>query len=146
MQIKSWFLLCLCVCLCALFIPHLTSAEQKVVNGEYEIHYIVLPTTFLRPAIAAQYDLPRGKNRALVNVSILEAGVPVKANVAGRSRNLLEQQQTLDFREVDEGNAVYYLALITHADEENHRVELTVDLPNGQTQAISFLQKMYWDE
>ena len=73
-------------------------AEQKVVNGEYEIHYIVLPTTFLRPNIAAQYELPRGKNRALVNVSVLENGQPVKALVRGTSRNLLEQQQTLAFR------------------------------------------------
>ena len=121
-------------------------AEQKVVNGEYEIHYIVLPTTFLRPNIAAQYELPRGKNRALVNVSVLENGQPVKALVRGTSRNLLEQQQTLAFREVDEGNAVYYLALITHADEENHRVELVVDLPNNKTQEIKFLQKMYWED
>ena len=121
-------------------------AEQKVVNGDYEIHYIVLPTTFLRPNIAAQYDLPRGKNRALVNVSILESGYAVKATVEGKSRNLLEQQQILDFREVDEGNAVYYLALITHADEENHRVEITVGLPNGKTQDIKFLQKMYWED
>ena len=129
-----------------LLLTNLSAAEQKVVNGEYEIHYIVIPTTFLRPAIADQYDLPRGKNRALVNVSILENGQPKKADVTGTSRNLLEQQQTLEFREVDEGNAVYYLALITHADEENHRVELAVDLPNGQTQEIKFLQKMYWEE
>ena len=136
-------LLCL---LTSVLLAPFVFAEQKVVNGEYEIHYIVLPTTFLRPNIAAQYDLPRGKNRALVNVSVLENGKPVKALVQGRSRNLLEQQQTLTFREVDEGNAVYYLALITHADEENHRVELTVDLPNNKTQEIKFLQKMYWED
>ena len=132
--------------ICAFLITAPAIGEQKVVNGQYEIHYIVIPTTFLRPSVAADYDLPRGKNRALVNVSILDSGNPVKANVTGRSRNLLEQQQMLEFNEVDEGNAVYYLALITHADEENHRVELFVELPNGKTQEIKFLQKMYWEE
>ena len=143
---KTFITLIAALVLTGLTMASPAQAEQKVVNGEYEIHYIVFPTTFLRPSIAAQYDLPRGKNRALVNVSVLEAGKPVKANVAGSSRNLLEQRQSLEFREVDEGNAVYYLALISHADEENHRVEIQVDLPNGKVQDINFVQKMYWEE
>lgn len=120
-------------------------AEQKVVVGEYEIHYIVIPTTFLRPEVADQYELPRGKNRALVNVSVLDGDGAVKAGVSGSSRNLLEQRQVLKFTEVDEGNAVYYLALITHADEENHRISIQVELPDGKTEEINFVQKMYWE-
>lgn len=122
-------------------------AEQKVTSGNYEIHYIVIPTTFLRPAIASQYDIPRGKNRALVNVSVLTSGGdPVKAGLTGRTKNLLEQRQSLNFSLVEEGPAIYYLAVLNHADEEYHRIEIVVELPDGNRETIAFQQKMYWEE
>ena len=122
-------------------------AEQKVTSGAYEIHYIVIPTTFLRPAIASQYNIPRGKNRALVNVSVLtKDGNPVKAVLTGRTKNLLEQGQTLSFSLVEEGPAIYYLAVLNHADEEYHRIEIGVELPDGNRETITFQQKMYWEE
>jgi hypothetical protein len=122
-------------------------AEQKVTAGDHEIHYIVIPTTFLRPNVAGQYRITRGKNRALVNVSVLtNKGKAVKAEVSGQSRNLLEQSQSLDFSMVEEGSAIYYLALLNHADEEVHRIEIAVELPDGTKKNISFQQKMYWEE
>ena len=58
----------LCAFLLATLVSSFSFAEQKVTAGNYEIHYIVIPTTFLRPSIAHQYGLPRGKNKPLVNV------------------------------------------------------------------------------
>ncbi|NKC00395.1 MAG: DUF4426 domain-containing protein [Pseudomonadales bacterium] len=122
-------------------------AEQKVTAGDHEIHYIIFPTTFLRPNIASQYDIARGKNRSLVNVSVLNKdGNAVRADVTGRSRNLLEQGQTLNFSMVEEGSAVYYLALLSHGDEEVHRVEIEVELADGTHKTISMQQKLYWEE
>lgn len=133
--------------LIALIFSAQNHAEQKVTAGDNEIHYIVFPTTFLRPNIAAQYNIPRGQNRALVNVSILDKeGHATRADVTGRSRNLLGQNQSLDFSMVEEGPAIYYLALLNHADEEVHRVEIDVALPDGTSKNISFQQKMYWEE
>lgn len=132
------------VCLCAA----MTSAwaEQKMTFGEYEVHYIVLPTTFLNAEIADKYDLPRGRDRALVNISVLDAdGIPVKAQVTGSTQNLLGQRQQLSFAEVTEGSAVYYLALLRHADQEFHQLSLDVKLPDGQVGELRFQQKMYWD-
>jgi len=121
-------------------------AEQMQTFGDYEVHYIVLPTTFLQAQIAANYNLPRGRDRALVNVSVLNAaGTPVHAEVSGSTANLLGQRQDLTFTTVAEGDAIYYLALLQHADEEFHRVALDIVLPNGELGEIRFQQQMFWD-
>ena len=121
-------------------------AEQKIVFSDYEVHYILLPTTFLKADIADRYNLRRSKDRALVNVSVLDLqGSPVQAEVRGSSENLLGQRQNLTFDEVIEGEAIYYLALLRYADEEFQRVTLNVVLPNGELAEIKFQQKMYWE-
>ena len=113
--------------------------------GAYEAHYIVLPTMDLSASIASKYGLPRGKDRALVNVSVLDPeGNPVRVEIDGRSENLLGQRQRLDFEEVVEGPAIYYLALLRHADEEFHRIAITLTLPDGQPAEIKFQQQMFW--
>ncbi|NOX49377.1 MAG: DUF4426 domain-containing protein [Gammaproteobacteria bacterium] len=129
-----------------LFLSPCSFAEQKVVFGEYEIHYIVIPTTFLDSSVANQYNLVRGNDRALVNISILNAeSKGVQAVVTGTSKNLIGQIQTLSFAEVKEQQAIYYLAQLRHADEEHHRLEISIQLPNGKTAHLDFRQKMYWE-
>jgi hypothetical protein len=129
----------------SLLLPALCFGEQKVDVAGYEIHYIIIPTTFLRPDIADQYEISRGRDRALVNVSVLDSeGTPVNADVSGESKNLLSQIQTLEFVQVSEPPAIYYLAELRHADEELHRVSLQIILPDGTTAPINFQQKMYW--
>ena len=41
--------------------------------GDYELHYIVIPTTTLQPYIAARYDISRGKDKALCNLAVIDA-------------------------------------------------------------------------
>ena len=113
--------------------------------GEYEAHYIILPTTDLNASIANKYNLPRGKDRALVNVSVLNASAkPVRVDIDGRSENLLGQRQRLEFNEVVEGEAIYYLAILRHADEEFHRVAIDITLPDGEVAELKFQQQMFW--
>ena len=134
------------VTLLAALVGHTAHAEQKVTVAEHEIHYVVIPTTFLKPAIASQYGLIRGEDRSLVNISVLDpGGAAVKADVTGISRNLLGQELQLEFREVVEGSAVYYLAVFRHGNEEHQQFRLTVVLPNAETATIEFQQKMYWE-
>ena len=124
----------------------LTHAEQFQALGDHEVHYVVFPTTFLQAKVADQYGLTRGRDRALVNISVLGPdGAPVPATVTGRSENLLGQRQVLKFVEVKEDYAIYYLALLTHADEEHHRIAIDVTLENGRSGEIRFTQKMYWE-
>ena len=133
--------------ICTLYAGPNARAEQSRTFGDMQVHYIVLPTTFLKAEIAAQYDLTRSRNRALVNVSVLDGnGKPVAAGVSGRSENLLGQGQVLSFKEVREGPAIYYLALLRHGNEEHHRITLSVELPDGTPAEIRFQQKMYWED
>lgn len=130
-----------------LLTPTPSQAEQYQQIGSHQAHYIVVPTTFIKADIARQYGLTRGKNRALVNVSVLdEQFSPVTAQVTGSSKNLLGQMQTLDFKQVTEGPAIYYLALLRHANEEHHLITLDVELSDGSKGRIEFRQKMYFED
>ncbi|MCB1683236.1 MAG: DUF4426 domain-containing protein [Pseudomonadales bacterium] len=121
-------------------------AEQMQKLGEYEVHYVVVPTSFFNPAIADRYDIVRGKDRALMNLSILNADqVPVTAQVEGTMTNLLGQQQQLEFTEVREGSAVYYLAPIKHTDRETLRFSIRIAVPGDTPHELKFQQQMYWD-
>ena len=122
-------------------------AEQMQRFGQYELHYIVIPTTMLKPEIAAEYDISRGKDRALVNVSVLNREKKaVNATMTGDSQNLLGQLQDLDFKQVTEGDAIYYLAEIRFADQEVHRIKIEATAPDGKSTLLKFNQKLYWAE
>lgn len=111
----------------------------------FEVHYIVIPTVFLSREIASQYDLVRGKAWSLVNISVLDdVGSPRKARVRGSYRNLIDQTYDLDFREVVEDTAVYYLAPVKHTDEDIFRFTLLIDIPGeDKPLEVKFTQKMY---
>lgn len=122
-------------------------AEQMQRFGQYELHYIVIPTTMLKPEIAAEYDISRGKDRALVNVSVLNREKKaVDATITGDSQNLLGQLQDLNFKQVTEGDAIYYLAEIRFADQEVHRIKIEATAPDGKSTLLKFNQKLYWAE
>ena len=140
--------LALLVCLTAA----LSHAQQMQRFGDYELHYIVIPTTTLQPSIAARYGIPRGKGKALCNLSVIDAnGEGVPAVLEGSTQNLLGQRQDLSFREVVDGDAIYYLAVIRHANEEVHRININarVQSINGVKLAstdLKITQKLYWSD
>jgi len=129
------------------FIACPVHAQQMQRFGSYELHYIIIPTTTLQPEIAQRYDIQRGKDRALCNLSIIDKnGKGVRSALSGDTQNLLGQRQDLSFTEVVDGDAVYYLAIIRHADEEVHRLNIDVQTPDGTRTNLRFNQKLYWAE
>ncbi len=138
---KRWWLF-----LSALFVPLLLQAEQMQKFGDWEVHYILVPTTFLKPAIAEQYGIVRGRDRAYLNISVLDRDLdPVSIGIDGTMTNLLGQQQDLEFREVREGSAIYYLTTIKYTDREVLRFEILVTPPEDSSKTLKFQQQMYWD-
>ena len=121
------------------------SAEQKQAFGDYEVHYSVFNPSFLRAEVAERYDVVRGRDKAVVNVSIQDEEQSVAVSVTGTVRNLLGQLQPLDFREVKEGEAVYYLATLTYQDRDTLRFEITADLPGYGPAVVRFQQTLYWE-
>ena len=122
------------------------NAEQKQQLGPWEAHYALVPTSFLKPDIAARYEITRGRDRAMLNISVLdEAGNAVAVDITGTVINLLSQRQPIEFREVREGPAIYYLAQVKHTDREVLRFEVDITPPDGSDRRLKFQQKMYWD-
>lgn len=122
-------------------------AEQFQQLGRFEAHYSVIPTTLLKPAIAADYDITRARDRALVNIALIDPqSGPVPAEVSGSVRDLLSVERRLQFTEVREGEAVYYLATIEHGDEETMRFFVDVETPDGVSHRLEFQQKLYWTD
>ncbi|MFC3031990.1 DUF4426 domain-containing protein [Pseudoalteromonas fenneropenaei] len=129
-------------------------AEQAEVQGgqfqtlgDWQVHYLAFPSTFVQPNIAKNYGLKRSNRTALVNISVLanSAGNPAQhVTISGVARNLLGNAQTLSFKEVTEGEAIYYLAQFDYYNEELYRFELVIR-QNNQEQRLNFQQKFYVD-
>ena len=141
-----------CLVMLACLTASVSHAQQMRRFGDYEIHYIVIPTTTLQPDIAARYDISRGKDKALCNISIIDSkGRGMRSVLEGSTQNLLGQRQDLSFREVADGEAVYYLATIRHADEEVHRINIDAQVMADQgakaaKTTLQITQKLYWSD
>ena len=122
-------------------------AEQMQRFGDFEAHYVVFPSTFLQSEIAHQYGLRRGPGLAVVNLSVLDAaGTGAACAIVGQSKNLLGQISPLTFKEVREGDAVYYLAEVRHADQEVLRFSLTITPPEAEPFNLNFQQRLHAEE
>lgn len=126
-------------------------AQQSETFGPYELHYSVVNTTFIEPDVAATYGITRGRDRAILNLSVREH-LPGKGDVGrpmqlkGTTRDLLQKQQVLDFQEVREGPAIYYIAEINFLDEEHRFFEIHFRPEGaGETYTFKLKHKMYED-
>jgi hypothetical protein len=115
--------------------------------GDWQVHYIAFPSTFIQPQIAKAYGLERSGYKGIVNISILSNDANQTAQTAkltGTAKNLLGNKQTLVFQEVIEGDAIYYLAQVNYSNEEILRFD--IDIQQGtQFQKLLFQQKFYVD-
>lgn len=125
------------------------SAEQFKTIDHFEVHYNALNTTFLTPEVATTYSITRSKVRGLINVAVLDSAdgdQAVTALVEGEAVNLVGQAQSLDFRLVREGSAIYYIAEFRFTDDEVLRFNLNVQPdPNKPAQQVKFDQHFYVD-
>jgi len=129
----------------------LSQAQQSRNFGPYELHYSVVNTTFLEPRVAASYGITRGRNRAILNLSVREqladGGSRARSmQLKGRSWDLLQRGSELEFQEVREGPAIYYIAQFKFQSEEWRHFEVYFR-PEGAEQTYTFTMKhqMYAD-
>ena len=121
-------------------------AEQKKQMGNWDVHYIAFPAPLLTPEIALQYQLQRSKYNAVINISVLDKNNQQAQKVAlsGNAKDLQGRQRTLEFSEVIEGDAVYYLAQLPFRHEQ--RFSFTISIVSGnQTEQLTFDQTFYVD-
>ena len=125
-----------------------SSAENMKKMDNINVHYIALGSTFLTPEIAKAYGIERSRYKGLVNISVLDntqKGNPSKTVVInGKARNDVGQIKSLDFMEVKEGDAVYYLAQVSYTNEETIYFDINIT-DKGQQHNLTFSQKFYVD-
>ena len=121
--------------------------NMKKMNG-INVHYIALSSTFLTPEIAKAYGIERSRYKGLVNISVLDntqEGKPSKTVIInGKARNDVGQIKSLDFTEVVEGDAVYYLAQVSYTNEETIYFDINIT-DKGKQHNLKFSQKFYVD-
>ena len=123
--------------------------ERKQVFGNYEVHYIGLNSSFIPEDAAQAYDIPRSRSLGYLSISVLktdegEMPVPVSATVTGQMKNLIGQSRTVEFREIKETNAVYYVSTFRFDKNDVYRFTLNVT-PEGQPKTfdVNFNQQFY---
>ena len=124
-------------------------AEQSESFGDYTVHYSAFTTDILTAEVAKSYRIPRSKNRALLNISVLKkvmgtAGSPVQAKVEATATNLSAQLRELEVRELKEHGAIYYIAETAVNNEETLKYSLVIT-PAGESESfeLSFQQQFF---
>jgi hypothetical protein len=107
-----------------------SQAEQRKTFANYDVHYSTFTSAFIDPQVAKAYDLVRGDNHGIVNIAIRErmddgSYIARRATVTGSSTNLIHRVE-LDFKEVVEQNAIYYIAEFEYDDKDMRHFDIKV--------------------
>jgi hypothetical protein len=124
-------------------------AESSKEFGDYVIHYNAFRSDTLAPEVAKTYNLQRRNNRLIVNIAVLKkvmntTGKPTAAEISGHASNLTGQLKKLEFREIKEGNAIYYLAESQFSDGEFLKFELKIKPEGEETPARLKFDKRFF--
>ncbi len=115
---------------------------------EHIIYYNVFNSTIIPAEVAQAYNLVRAKDRVYVNVALVKksGGNGIAANITGSHRNLMQQKIPLEFIEIKEATATYYLAPIRFNNEEILHIDITAtSLDNSDTGSFTITKKLYKD-
>lgn len=123
------------------------SAEQKQKVGNFDIHYVAFGSTFLTPSIAKSYGIKRSSYTGIINVSVLdtsqEGNPPVAVEISGIANNLLDARINLEFREIREADAIYYVAEVPYRDDQMINFKIAIKYQNKLNTQLKFKQKFY---
>ena len=124
-------------------------AESSKDFGDYVIHYNAFRSDTLEPEVAKAYNLMRRNNRAILNIAVLKkvmdtTGTPTAATITGHASNLTGQLKKLEFREIKEGTAIYYLAETQFSDGEFLKFKLKVSIDGEEHAARLKFDKRFF--
>ncbi|WP_447018441.1 DUF4426 domain-containing protein [Shewanella algae] len=135
--------------LCLGSLAGVAQAEQKQTVGQFDIHYMALGSTFLTPSIAKSYGIERSRYTGIINIAVLdtsEEGNPaVPVEISGLANNLIDTRMQLKFREIREGDAIYYIAEVPYRDDQEINFQILIKHGNELNTTLAFKQKFYVD-
>lgn len=143
-------LISLCLAFCAFMttsvLANTEQGGQYKELGNWQVHYIAFPSTVLQPKIAQHYGIERSNYNAVINISVLDKATKKaqKVAISGTAKNLLDHNETLTFKEIIDGDAIYYIAELGYSNEEVYRFKLDIKGQN-KSEVLSFQQKFYVD-
>ena len=144
MRRLALFLISLCLALPVLA-ADAAKPERKEVFGDVTVHYSAFNSSFLTPEVARTYGLERSRYNGIVNIAVQnKQGVAQAVGISGEARNLTGTLRPLNFQEVKEGNAIYYLAVLPYRNEDTYQFTLKI-MGEGQQQTLTFQQTFYVD-
>jgi hypothetical protein len=116
--------------------------ERQETFGDVTVHYNTFNSTYLQPDIAKAAELVRSKNQGVINVSVIKDGKPLIASVTGTVKDLTSQSVPLNFRQITEQGAIYYIAQYPVEQQETRTFEIKVQ--NGdKVNTINFNQELF---
>ncbi|HEB94479.1 MAG TPA: DUF4426 domain-containing protein [Gammaproteobacteria bacterium] len=117
----------------------------------YTVHFNAFNSDTLPPNMAKAYDIVRSKNRGMFTLSVMKddpgvspIGKPVHARVKASATNLAGQLRDFTVREIDEGDAIYYISVFHISAEETLAFDIQIAPEDGSKPfAVKFRQKFY---
>jgi len=133
-----------------LLISSALSAEQKQRFDDFDVHYSVVTSTFVSAEVARAYNIVRGKNRAFVMLAVRkllpDGDRPQRALVSGSSSDLM-RKEPLEFTEITEQDAIYYIAEFKFYNEELRNFYVKVQInANHEGYLLKFTKTLYIDD
>ncbi|MDX2412118.1 MAG: DUF4426 domain-containing protein [Woeseiaceae bacterium] len=116
--------------------------------GDHVVHFSAQSTDQLPPEVARAYNIVRSKNRAMLNVSVLDEATskPVAAAVTVKTVNLTGQLKSVTMREINEQDAIYYIGEVPVANRETLIFDISV-MPDGSDESsdVRFKRQFFTD-
>ena len=124
-------------------------ANDKVFKqvGHNKIFFSAFNSTFIDPDVAVANQIIRGKDKGLVNIAVVVGSGTGKSSViTGNVYNIFQMSQPLEFVEIREQDAVYYLAPFEFENEDFLTLKISVRAdPKKPAYDLKFQKKMYHD-
>ena len=117
-------------------------AERMEKFGDVTVHYNTFNSTFLQPDIAQAAELIRSKNQGVINVSVIKDGKPLMAQVSGSVKDLTSSSVALNFKQVIEQGAIYYIAQYPVPQQETRTFQIKVQTGDN-INTINFNQELF---
>lgn len=130
-------------------IPSAEPAEATNVDiGDFIVHFSAQSTDQLSPQVAQAYGIVRSKNRAMLNVTVLNEAdnKAVPATITVKAANLTGQLKDITLRRINEQDAIYYIGEVAVANRETLIFDLGVT-PEGMARAstVRFKRQFFTD-
>jgi hypothetical protein len=138
------FLLTACLSVTAMAADAIKSERQETF-GDVTVHYNTFNSTYLQPDVAKAAQLTRSKDQGVINISVIKAGTPITADVSGTVKDLTSQSYILNFKQVTEQGAIYYIAQYPVPQQEIRTFEIKVQ-NSDKINTINFYQELFAGE